>query len=160
MLKPGHYGAALVVYAPVGFLLLALDPAVALAAGGGVLVLCRVPDYDRYVPGLVHRGPTHSLLFLVAFAIGLSTAARVVGVRVGLDPGVVAPLAGLVGAVAVGSHLLADGLTPAGVPLLWPLTDRRFGLHVTVSSNPLANYGLLVVGVGTTAVVAYLSGAT
>ncbi|PSP40772.1 hypothetical protein BRC63_05265 [Halobacteriales archaeon QH_10_70_21] len=92
MYKTGHYGAALLVYAPVGFVLLSVDPALAILGG-------------------------------------------------------------------VGSHLLADVLTPAGVPLLWPLSGRRYSANVATASNPLANYGLLTLGVAACAAVGRLAGA-
>lgn len=158
MLKSGHYGAALLLYAPVGFVLLSTDPVAAFAAGVAVLALARVPDYDLYVPWTRHRGPTHSLLFVVLFAGGLAGLALAVTRHLGLEPFPAVHLAAVVGVVAVASHLLADALTPYGVPLLWPLSDRRFSLDLTLSTNPVANYGLLVVGVGLTAAIAYLVG--
>ncbi len=62
-----------------------------------------------------HRGVTHSLLAVVA----------ALAVLAGLgDAGPWAPLA-----VGYLSHLLADALTPSGVPLLWP-HRRRFSLNL------------------------------
>lgn len=158
MLKSGHYGAALLLYAPVGFVLLSMDPVAALVGGVGVLALARVPDYDLHVPWVPHRGPTHSILFLLLFAGALGGAAFAVAEHYGLDPYPIVHLAVVVGTVAVGSHLLADAITPYGVPLLWPLSDRRFSLDLALSTNPIANYGLLVVGVGLAATLAYLAG--
>lgn len=158
MLKSGHYGAALLLYAPVGFVLLSTDPVAALLAGVGVLALARVPDYDLHVPWISHRGPTHTLLFALLFATALAGTAFVVTDHLGLEPYPAVHLTAAVGAISAGSHLLADALTPYGVPLLWPLSDRRFSLDLAVSTNPIANYGLLVVGVGLTAAVAYLAG--
>lgn len=62
-----------------------------------------------------HRGITHSALAVLAASALLMT--------MGFG-WVAAP-------VAVGylSHLLADGLTPSGVPLLWP-SKRRFTLNL------------------------------
>ena len=51
--------------------------------------------WHRLTPG--HRGPTHSLVWCLALAV----------------------LAGSL------SHVLADGLTVAGVPLWWPFRRRR-----------------------------------
>jgi inner membrane protein len=45
------------------------------------------------------------------------------------------------------SHLASDALTPAGVPLLWPLSDRRYSLDVVRADSTVGNYGLLVAGV-------------
>jgi inner membrane protein len=62
-----------------------------------------------------HRGITHSLLAVIA---GIAALAAL-----GLDQ----PMAPLV--VGYLSHLAADGLTPSGVPLLWP-SRRRFTLNL------------------------------
>ncbi|MCS1351573.1 metal-dependent hydrolase [Mechercharimyces sp. CAU 1602] len=77
-----------------------------------------------------HRSFTHSLLALAAVA-GITYLASPV-----LVPAMVAGYA---------SHLLADSLTPAGVPLLWPLSVRigfgRIGLHF-----PTGGWGDRVLG--------------
>ena len=44
-------------------------------------------------------------------------------------------------------HLLADVVTPAGLKPFWPVSDRRYTLDIVRADNPLANYGLLVLGV-------------
>jgi len=43
--------------------------------------------------------------------------------------------------------LAADALTPAGVPLRWPLSDRRLSLHACPAGSRPANWTLLAVGV-------------
>jgi inner membrane protein len=80
------------------------------------------------------------------------------GNRLDIDPTVTVAVGVVVGIVGVGSHLLADALTPAGVPLLWPLSDTDFSVSVANASNPIANYGLLVLGVAATATVGYVAG--
>lgn len=66
---------------------------------------------------LGHRGLTHSLLAVVAGLVLLH------------DIGTVGLPARLIEPAVIGylSHLAADALTPAGVPLLWPW-KRRFAL--------------------------------
>jgi inner membrane protein len=59
---------------------------------------------------LGHRGLTHSLLAVLGCVVALD--------RLGTGHGA-APLV-----VGYLSHLAADGLTPSGVPLLWPLRHR------------------------------------
>lgn len=66
----------------------------------------------------------------------------------GLDLGVV-----LVAGMALGcaSHVLGDALTPQRVPLLWPLSKRRFGVGLVTTGNRWSSpvvTGLLVVLVG------------
>jgi inner membrane protein len=103
----------------------ALAPAsLALAACGALL-----PDLDhprswagrRLRPVSVplsallgHRGFTHSALALALCAVALRLH--------GIGRGAALPLA-----IGYASHLLADAVTPAGLPLFWPLR-RRFAL--------------------------------
>ena len=127
-----------------------------MLAGGIVAALAALlPDVDhphsavgrllprwwhRLTPG--HRGPTHSLVWCVALAV----AAYAGHSAMNREPaGPLLALAVLAGAL---SHVLADGLTVAGVPLWWPLRRRR-----TVFLGALAfrtrswTEGLVVLGV-------------
>ena len=63
--------------------------------------------WHRLTPG--HRGPTHSLVWCLALAV----LAYVGNSALNGEPA--GPL----------SHVLADGLTVAGVPLWWPFRRRR-----------------------------------
>ncbi|MFC7175584.1 metal-dependent hydrolase [Halosegnis marinus] len=146
----GHYGVALLVYAPVGFLLARTEPTLALVGGAGVLALSTVPDYDLRLPFVSHRGITHTLVF----ALAVSGALGAVGWRLG--QGSYAPLGGPVesaafafgvGMVGLGSHVLGDVLTPAGVAVLWPLSDHEYTVSLTRADNTLANWGLFALGV-------------
>jgi inner membrane protein len=47
----------------------------------------------------------------------------------------------------VGSHILADALTPAGVRPFAPYRDDFYSYDLARASNPIANYALLAVGV-------------
>lgn len=156
----GHYGVALLVYAPVGFLLARSDPTLALAGGAGVLALATVPDYDLRLPLVSHRGITHTLLFTLAVAGSLGA----VGWQLG--QGSYAPLGSPtrsamfgfgVGLLGIGSHILGDVLTPAGVAILWPLSDREYSVSLTRADNTLANWGLFALGVFATAGALVLS---
>jgi inner membrane protein len=158
MLKTGHYGAALLLYAPVGFLLLSVDPALAVLGGVGSVTLARLPDYDLLVSFVQHRGATHTLAFLAVVAAALGWLGHVFAGQFGTASTRTAGLGVAVAGVAVGSHLLADALTPSGVPLLWPLSRRRFSVPLTTAGNPVANYGLLAVGLVATLAVGYLAG--
>jgi inner membrane protein len=149
----GHYGAAMTLYAPVGLAISSLDPVLAVACGVGAVSLSRLPDCDRRLPFVHHRGGTHSLAFLVATAASLGWIGSVLGAVVGVNGAVPTVLGAVVGTVAVGSHLLADALTPAGVPLLWPLRDQRYAVALTRAADPVANAGLFVLGVAMTVVV-------
>lgn len=148
MHKYGHYGTALIVYAPVGFLILAAGfTDVALAGAAVVVGGAMLPDVDMKLPFVKHRGPTHT----VGFALAVGVTLALLGTLVGSGTGALAALAlGLfgfvVGSLTVGAHLLADALTPMGIRPLEPRDDREVCLDVTRASNPLANYALLAVG--------------
>lgn len=157
MYRPGHYGVALLAYAPVGALLVAAGfETVAFAGGALTLLLTPLPDYDQRVPLLSHRGPTHTVAFalLVGGALGaggwlLAPAAtgRTAAAAFGFG----------VGVLAVGAHLLADVVTPAGIRPFWPLSSRQYSLGLARASHPVANYLLLAAGVLATAVALLLS---
>ena len=159
MYRTGHWGAALLVYAPVGYLLLRSEPILAFVGAGVVLWLSTLPDIDMRLP-IRHRGPTHSLLFLALVAGVLGAAGGALGVGtyqpVGVLPGV--GLGVVLGVVGIGSHLLADMLTPAGVNLFWPLPAESRSLYLARADNTLANYGLLGLGVAASVGVLYLVG--
>lgn len=155
MYRTGHYGAALLLYAPVGALLVRSDPFVAVVVGAGAVSLARLPDIDLRVPFVSHRGPTHTLAFLALVAAALGGAGWLAGGRAGLgDATLYATLGVGVAGFGVGSHLLADMLTPAGVPLFWPLSSKTYSAHVARASNPVANWGLLALGVFATVAAA------
>lgn len=119
------------------------DPrAFALAIFGSLL-----PDIDhpkswlgRKVPFLSvpisalfgHRGITHSLLAISFWLFVMTT-----------QPGWM----GLPLALGYLSHLLADSLTPAGVPLLWPV-KKRFGVSVCTTGSPAETLVVAVVAGG------------
>lgn len=149
MHAPGHYGVALSLYAPVGFLLLA-GGLTELALVGGALAVggTTAPDVDLRVPFVPHRGPTHT----VWFALGVAAVCGVAGAAVGAGTGPGAAvglgaLAAVAGLIAIGAHLLADVLTPMGIRPFAPLRDDRYSLRLVRAANPLANYALLALGV-------------
>lgn len=160
MYATGHYGAALLVYAPVGFLLMRVEPTLALVGGAGVLALSTVPDFDLRLPFVTHRGVTHTLLFTLAASALLGA----VGWQLGQEsyqplggPTTAAAFGFGVGLLGLGSHLLADVLTPMGVAVFWPLSSKRYSLSVARAANPLANWGLFALGVFATAAALLLS---
>jgi inner membrane protein len=144
---PGHVGAALFCYAPVGAALSrGGEPTLALV-GAAVAVACStLPDADDYdVVPYDHRGPTHTVWFV---AIGAAVAAGV-GALAGLAVGRPVALAGTAGVavfVSVGSHLLADVITPMGVRPFYPLSMWHHSVDLTPAKNPRVNTAFLGVG--------------
>ncbi len=161
MYANGHYGAALLCYAPIGAGAIVLDrPGLAIIGAAGVVVLATLPDVDLRLPLVTHRGITHTVWFALAVAAGAGVVGWAVAPAfdgLGIDPLIGGLFGAVVGATAIGSHLLADALTPAGIKPLWPLSDRHVTWNVTRAANPVANYLLLVIGI-TASVVALLAG--
>ena len=135
-----------------------------------MLSLAMLPDVDHRLPLISHRGVTHTLVFAAlvggVFAVVGALAGGALGPVVGDPPvgtdGVLAGvgLAGfgfVLGALTVCTHLLGDVLTPSGVALLWPLSNRRYTLGVTPAKSRLANYGLLAAGLAAVGAAAWLA---
>ena len=86
--------------------------------------------WHRLTPG--HRGPTHSLVWCLALAVLAYVGTTLVN---GEPAGPLLALAVLAGSL---SHVLADGLTVAGVPLWWPFRRRRSVSSARSPSGPAA----------------------
>lgn len=153
MYRTGHVGAALLAYAPLGALAVPLGSTdLALAGAGVAAALAMLPDADVRIPFVAHRGPTHTVWFAALVAVlagalgGLAAAQR--GVPSALALG---GFVGVVAAVTVLSHLLADVVTPMGIRPFAPRSRRWYSLDVVPSKNPTANYALFVAGLAATA---------
>jgi len=147
MHREGHLGAALIAYAPLGFVALVANSfTLALAGGGAAVGLAMLPDWDQRIPGIKHRGITHT----VHFAGAVGGVLAVIGLAAGATHGPLAAISwGVFGFVAgagvISSHIAADALTPMGVE---PFRDgRRYSYDVVRAANPIANYALLALGV-------------
>lgn len=91
-----------------------------------------LPDFDQHWAGrqwphprpgsncglTEHRGPTHSVL------AGLLVGYTFLGVGTALGY----PSIGVIAMLGYFSHLLSDGISPMGVPYLWPVSWRRYRL--------------------------------
>lgn len=149
MYRAGHYGTALLLYAPVGLLLIVLGrPTLAVAGGALAVALAPLPDVDVRIQLVTHRGVTHTVWFALAVSIVIGALGWSAGRGTGAATAAQYATVGFVaGAVSMGSHLLADVVTPAGLKPFWPVSDRRYTLDLVRADNPLANYGLLSLGV-------------
>ena len=150
MYKRGHLGVALLTLAPITFWLLSTgSPVFGALVVGTVLYLAMLPDVDHRVPGIPHRGPTHSLLFAVVVGAVFAGAASLVEPVLSIAvPGGVSMVAFgfLLGFGSVVAHLLGDVITPAGVNFLWPY-PRTWSLYLTGADSTVWNWGLFVLGV-------------
>jgi hypothetical protein len=91
------------------------------------------PDIDILIPGLVHRGPLHSvvffcLLFLPIFAIYKKRA--------------VPYFVALIQHIIIGDYLIGGDLQ-----LLWPLTLNTYGLYIEMGSliHVALEWGLFII---------------
>lgn len=141
----------MLVYAPLGGVLLALGfPFLATIGAAVVVVSSTVPNWDRRVPWIRRRGVTHT----VWFAGFLGTVLGVTGATTGrwiAGPREAAwlMLFGLAaGVLAVLTHIGTDALTRPGVTPFAPLSDDRYLYEVDRATSTPANYVLLAVGVG------------
>ena len=87
-----------------------------------------LPDFDLLIPGLTHRGPTHSIVFMVLVFI---PTVLYLGVRKAFPY-----------CVALATHSLIGDYFTGGSALLWPLTDRIFGFPNSLSVFSM--FGLLL----------------
>ncbi|KAB1189275.1 MULTISPECIES: metal-dependent hydrolase [Haloferax] len=161
MYRLGHWGVSLLVFAPLGFTLVqAGSPELAFVAGAVMCWLAMLPDYDVRIPGISHRGPTHTLLFAALVGAVGGGGAFLLASNAGQTETTALTLGAFgfaVGALTIVAHLLGDVLTPMGIRPLWPLSSRKFTLSLWTADNTLANYGLFAVGVFAVAAAAYLS---
>lgn len=152
MYQLGHYGAALLAYAPIGVAVAVVGfEAVAVVGALVCVALSTLPDCDHRLPFIEHRGPTHSVPFavLVGGALAAATAALIDASSPFVDLGLVA-FAFLVGSLSILSHVAADAITPMGVRPFWPFSDRHYTARLTPAKNPVANY--LLFGLGLVAI--------
>lgn len=149
----GHLGASLLTYAPIGGGLLAAGHE-RLAVAGGVVAAAAasLPDFDELVPGVAHRGPTHTLWFALGLGGLLGAVCAVAGSDA--DRADARRRAGVVGFAAFLSavtHVAVDSLTPMGTRPFTPLWERSYGFDVVLSRNRRGN--LLLLGIGFAATV-------
>ena len=153
MYQTGHYGVALLAYAPVGFVVTAAGfRTLALVGGALAVALAMVPDWDTRVPFVAHRGPTHTVWFAVLVAAVVAAGGFLVGQPRGVATAIA--LAGfgfVVGFVTICSHIAADSITPMGVTPFTPFSDRHITYDVVPAKHTVANYLLLGVGVAASA---------
>jgi Predicted membrane-bound metal-dependent hydrolase (DUF457). len=136
------------MYAPIGFLLVAIgrEP---LALLGGAIVLggAMAPDLDYRIPFVSHRGITHTIWFALLAGLLLGAVGWSFGSSLGVGSRTELSLFGLVvGSVTILAHVLADALTPMGVRPLAPLWSRSISFDIVRAGNPIGNALLLIAG--------------
>jgi inner membrane protein len=180
MHREGHRGIVLLALAPVLYRLFTADQPVLALLACGVLVIEPLPDKDFVVPGLSHRGVSHSLLTAaligalcasVGWAIGTYVTRPLLpwlqaNVLVGpqwttwtathfavLDAASLVLVGFWVGAGGICLHLLGDVITTSGIQPLVPFSRWTLNPSPLRAANPLVNRGLFVLGVVATVAV-------
>lgn len=142
----GHIGGALLVYTPVASVLSAAgEPE--LGAAGLVIaaVVSMLPDIDEQLP-IDHRGPTHTIWFVLAISAISTGVGLLVGSQVG-TPGILAALFGTAVALSLLSHLLADSVTPMGIRPFAPLWEFDHSFGIVRAADRRANAALFGAGI-------------
>lgn len=165
MYTKGHIGVTLILFSPIMFYLMMNGFGVWGVAGlitAGTL--STILDQDQNIPFLTHRGISHSIasafavaiftVIILALIFSFSTMFFVpLGAIIGVPPMVVLGFFGFISFFTIITHLIADLLTPSGVPLLKPFSDKKFGLGLIYASNPVANVAFWLIGWSATILV-------
>lgn len=142
----GHLGVGMLVFAPLAYHFCRSGRGRRAWAGTAVvLMLATVPDVDNSIPGIAHRGITHTVW--AALLVGALLA--LLGWRLhaaGPGRGSATRFAFLLGTLTVLSHLLGDVITPMGIRPFAPLVGSEYSLALVAARDPGANVALLVAG--------------
>jgi inner membrane protein len=165
MHRSGHLGITLIIGAPI---LLALKLPLGIIIVGTMIVFTSLPDKDQkldFLPGISHRGITHTILFgILCGAIMFYGAAYVtdffwtdlVGI---LSADLIPPreqfaaLVGIGAALGIFSHILGDVVTVGskryGVVITpyWPISKRIVRFGWCYANDKKWNLGFLTIGI-------------
>lgn len=165
MHREGHIGLGLLLYAPIAYYLTDSGQLTLMGLGlVAVAVHSYAPDFDLWLPGVSHRGFTHT------FAGGIFSAVLTVTLVIGfiaagytqLTPSLTeyATIAGftfIISFIGFLSHLVGDILTPMGISPLSPWVNTTYSLNLVYASNEWANEQLAYIG-GVAVTVALVMG--
>jgi inner membrane protein len=177
MHRHGHIGITLLVLTPITYgLTRSGHVALATLIVVGVLLIEPLPDNDHWIPGLSHRGVSHSLLtagiiglvcagcgwllgryLTVPLAHWLQTtvlpATNITAVTIAteqlvtLTPETLAGLGFVIGVLGICVHLAGDIITVSGIQPFLPFSRRRISLSRLRAASTLANTVFLLLGV-------------
>ena len=177
MYRHGHIGISLLILAPITYALIQTGQfALAGLLVLGVLFIEPLPDNDHWIPGLSHRGVSHSLL--TAGTIGLIcagcgwllgryltvplvhwlqttvlSATNITAVAIAteqlaaLTPETLAGFGFVIGVLGICAHLAGDIITVSGIQSFLPFSRRRISLSRLRAASTLANTVFLLLGV-------------
>lgn len=143
----GHLGIALLVFAPIAFVLVRTRRIRPAGFGGAaMLLLATAPDVDGYVAGLAHRGLTHTVWAALAVGILIAVVGFCCPSWGGSCRSRSTTFGFLVGTTSVLNHLLGDLITPMGLRPFYPLSGAQYSLRLVLARNPEANLAFFAVG--------------
>jgi inner membrane protein len=179
MHRQGHLGLALAFVAPYSyFLATSVGMAFALGAIGIAVAVSDLPDKDQHIPGLSHRGFSHTLwaaliVSSAAGGVGYSLAARLpqaerssiqfIESLATASPEGVAWFVAIAAFLGYVSHLFGDMLTVGSdyygmnVEPFAPISNASFQLGLTKADSKFWNGFLLLTGTIATAGSLYLT---
>lgn len=161
MYPPGHVGISALLLAPLGYLLFAANrEREAFAWLGVALGITLLPDVDVFLPGVLHRGVTHTIPFAIIVGGAIACLAVASGLVLSTPSSSVVTVGRgtigfAVGSGAVLSHLLGDVITPMGITPLFPVFDAVYTLELVYARNPAANLSFLLLGIAFFAFLAH-----
>lgn len=168
MYTKGHIGISLLLYS-YPFYYLLFNGFVGFAIVGLLFVgsFSALPDQDQNVWFMEHRGRSHSIgsaiafgIFTVLILVLLFTFSAMflvpLGSIIGVPPMAIFGFFGFIATFTFITHLLGDLLTPAGVRILRPFSDKKYGADLVKASNPIANIAFWLIGWGTVILVIVL----
>lgn len=157
MLRIGHYGIAMLAYAPIAARFVRIDARLPVLIGLPIVLLAaRLPDVDRRLPFVTHRGVTHTLWFVSLLPLALVSVVATSLAPAAIERSVWFLSVGYIPALLGGvSHLVADSLTPMGIRPLWPVSNRRFAAGLVRSGDTSINYLLFFCGIAAIAITLY-----
>lgn len=150
---------SLLLYSPVLYLLIFFNEF--LLAGVGLIIVASyasVPDLDFKVPKVKHRGYSHSLVGAVIIAIPVGAATYISYVYIELlaqsfelpiaySPEFMGIYGFVIGYYGVLTHYAGDIVTPSGIPILAPVSKKKYSLNLWYAKNRWANGIFLVLGI-------------
>lgn len=185
MYRHGHLGIALLTLAPTTYILASAEHvAIAVLVALGILTIEPLPDRDQWIPGLSHRGTSHS--FTAATIVGIVCAGlgwvfghyvtvpfaewvqsratetdiamvATVGEQLTiLDPATLSGVGFAVGAGGICVHLAGDIITTSGIQPFLPFSHQRISLSGLRADSTIANTIFLLLGITAIAIVGFL----
>lgn len=151
MVRPGQYGAVLASYSPFAFVLNVLGyPVTALIGLLATILLVRLPELDQHLPHSHEQPLFHTVWCALLSGLALAFISGILTADYGTLVSLTAAGGGfLLGITSVGIHLFLDTFTPTGITPLAPLSTRTYKMERNLCDDPLVDYLLLTLGIGT-----------